>query len=259
MNRRSIRICLTIALVLLAPVLFVAREASAAAPKKLLIAVTQEPTTIDPSLAWVGPDYALAFNLGEYLIYRAPNGELKPGLAHFLESLARRKGDRLHPAKGRQVPQRDPLRQRCGLQLRAGERKKPSPQNRLKSMDRVEVIDDYRFKIHSSTPDVTFIPNRGAAMIVSKAYYDRVGEEKFVREARGDRVLTRFVRYVPGEYVDMERFEDYWGREAFGKGGARFFLSRRRRRRVAKLKAGEVDFIRTSPIRLCKTWRKARG
>ena len=69
MNNRVTRISVVVVLAMALAVLALcpARE-SAAAPRQLLIGVTQEPTTIDPSLAWVGPDYALAMNLGEFLI-----------------------------------------------------------------------------------------------------------------------------------------------------------------------------------------------
>ena len=49
---------------------------------KLLIAMGQEPNTMDPSACWAGSaDYQVSENYAEYLIDSEPSGELKPGLA----------------------------------------------------------------------------------------------------------------------------------------------------------------------------------
>ncbi len=52
-----------------------------AAKNQITIAVGQEPTSMDHSLASAGPDGVVLENWGEYLISRVPSGELKPGLA----------------------------------------------------------------------------------------------------------------------------------------------------------------------------------
>ena len=51
-----------------------------ASAKSLIIAIGQEPTSIDQSLVYLGADYIAVENWGEHLIDREPNGELKPGL-----------------------------------------------------------------------------------------------------------------------------------------------------------------------------------
>jgi peptide/nickel transport system substrate-binding protein len=107
------------------------------------------------------------------------------------------------------------------------------------------VIDDYRFKFYFKSADVTFIPNRTCTAIVSKSYYDRVGEDKFVKEPVGTGPY-KFARYVPGEYVDVERFEDYWGEKPPVR-EARFLFIAEDTTRVSKLKAGEVDLIGNCP------------
>ena len=54
----------------------------AASSRKLMIAIGQEPSSMDQSLVWVGAaDYQLSMNYGENLIDKAPSGDLKPGLA----------------------------------------------------------------------------------------------------------------------------------------------------------------------------------
>jgi peptide/nickel transport system substrate-binding protein len=226
--------------------LCVGPEVSAAPAKKLLIAVTQEPTTIDPSLAWVGPDFALSDNLAEYLIYRAPNGELKPGLATSWKMSPDGKTIEFALRKGVKFHSGDPLTVKdVEFSFERGKAKNQSTRTRLKTVERIEVIDDYRFKVHFSAPDVTFIPNRGSFIIVSKAYFDRVGEEKFTRNPVGTGPY-KFVKHAPGEYVDIERFEEYWSDKPTVK-EARFYFVPEDTTRVAKLKAGEVDFISNCP------------
>ena len=125
-------------------------------------------------------------------------------------------------------------------------------------MDRLEVIDDYRFKVYFKMPDVTFIPNRaGAVLISSKGYYDRVGEDQFVKKPVGTGPY-KFLRHVPGEYVDIERFEDYWGVKPSVQ-EARFHFVPESTTKVAMLKEGEVDIINTCPYPLVGDIEKSSG
>ena len=124
----------------------------------------------------------------------------------------------------------------------------------MSSVEKFEVIDDYRFKIHFKEPDVLFIPLQGNPMIVSKGYYDRVGEDKFVKQPVGTGPY-KLVNYVPGEYVDIERFEDYWGKKPSVK-EVRFYFVAEDSTRVAKLKAGEADLIASVPYTSVKDLEK---
>jgi peptide/nickel transport system substrate-binding protein len=243
MNARRIILLLTVVLMigfLLVP------YSNSAAEKKLTIAIGMEPTTVDQSSSYLGSaDYQVAQNYAEYLVYRTPSGDLKPGLASWKISpdgneieFALRKGIKFH--SGDFLTAKD-----VAFSFDRGRVKSSTTRTRLASMEKFEVIDDYHFKIHFKTPDVTFIPNLGGPMIVSKSYYDRVGEDKFVKQPIGTGPY-KLVRYVPGEYVDMERFEDYWGEKPSVK-EVRFLFVPEDTTRLAKLKAGEVDFIAACP------------
>jgi peptide/nickel transport system substrate-binding protein len=61
----------------------------------------------------------------------------------------------------------------------------------------------------------------------------------------------RVVRYVPGEYIDIERFEDYWDKKPQVK-SARFLFVSEDTTRVAKLLTGEVDLISAVPYPFMK-------
>jgi peptide/nickel transport system substrate-binding protein len=125
---------------------------------------------------------------------------------------------------------------------------------RLNLVEKFDLIDDYRFKLRFKTPDVTYIPNRGGPMIVSKSYFDRVGEERFVKQPVGTGPY-KFVHHVPGEYVDIERFEGYWGEKPSVK-ETRFYFVPEDTTRLAKLKAGEVDLVQNLPYPLIKDFER---
>jgi ABC-type transport system substrate-binding protein len=72
--------------VLIIGLLFAAYSNSAAlaasgGERKVVIAIPQEPTTLDPSLIVTGPDFVVVENWGEYLLATTQNGDLKPRLA----------------------------------------------------------------------------------------------------------------------------------------------------------------------------------
>jgi len=225
---------------------------SAAAPdKKIVIAIAMEPTTIEPTLMVGGGDRTALENWGEYLIYKAPNGDLKPGLASSWKMSPDGKEIDFTLRKGVTFHNGDPLTSKdVAFSFDRELKKNPQGPSRLKFIERLEVIDDYRLKLHFKTPDVTFIPNRAEVPIASKNYYDRVGEDKFVKAPVGTGPY-KVVRYEPGQYIDIERFDGYWGEKPSVK-SARFVFVSEDTTRVAKLKAGEVDFISAVPYPMVK-------
>jgi peptide/nickel transport system substrate-binding protein len=232
--------------------------AEGASPNKLVVAMGQEPSTIDPNLAGVGGDYAIVENYGEYLISRAPNGDLEPGLAaSWKESpdgrvveFMLRKGVKFH--NGDSLTAKD-----VEFSFERARAKNQTVKTRLRSVDRFEILDDFRFRIHFTAPDVTFISGRGSVMIVSKSYYDKIGEEKAVRNPVGTGPY-KFVNYVPGEFIDIERFDEYWGEKPSVK-EARFVFVAEDATRLAKLKAREVDMITTCPYPVVSDIEKTPG
>lgn len=232
----------------------------AAAPeKKLFIAIGMEPTTIDPSACWAGSgDYQVVENYAEYLIYKAPSGDLKPGLATSWKMSPNGKEIEFTLRRGVKFHSGDFLTSKdVEFSFERGRAKSSTVKSRLRSVERFEVIDDYRFKVQFKTPDVTFIPNRGGPMMVSKSYYDRVGEDRFSKYPVGT-APYKFVRYVSGEYVDIERFEGYWGEKPPVREARTYFVPEDTTR-VAKLKAGEVDLISTCPYTSVKDIEKSPG
>jgi peptide/nickel transport system substrate-binding protein len=229
----------------------------AAAGKKIVIAVGQEPSSLDNSLVYGTASLVTTDNWGEYPIIRMPDGDLKPGVASSWKMSPDGKEIDFTLRKGVKFHSGDPLTTKDILfSMDRGRAKNPTTKTRLDSIERVEVIDDYHYKLHFKSPDATFIPAKGFP-VVSKSYYDRVGEDKFSKEPAGTGPY-KVVRYVPGEYVDLERFEDYWGQKPPIK-EARFLFIAEEMTRVAKLKAGEVDFIQGCPYPAVKDIERTPG
>jgi peptide/nickel transport system substrate-binding protein len=258
MKGRRRLICIATLLVL-GIFLMAGRERAWPAPeKKLFVAVGQEPGTLDPSLMNTIADLVVGENYLEYLIYRAPHGDLQPGLATSWKSspdgnvveFVLRKGVKFH--SGDALTMKD-----IEFSFERSRLKNPIVKSRLRTMSRLEVVDEYRFRVHFKEPDVTFIPNQGAVAIVSKSYYDRVGEENFVRNPVGTGPY-KLVRYVSGEYMDLERFQEYWGEKPSIR-EARFLFVPEDTTRLSKLKAGEVDMIGSCPYPLVKDVEKTPG
>jgi peptide/nickel transport system substrate-binding protein len=121
----------------------------------------------------------------------------------------------------------------------------------LRPLEKIEVVDDYHVRFLWKNPDVTLIPNRLGVMMASKSYYDRVGEDKFVREPVGTGPY-KVVRYEIGQYMDLERFEDYWGKKPPVREARLYFVSEDTTR-MAKLQTGEVDLIQGVPFNMVNT------
>ncbi|EUB99294.1 ABC-type transporter, periplasmic subunit [Rhizobium sp. CF080] len=219
---------------------------NAAGDRSLNVAIGDEPTTIDQSIAWTGVDYTTAENYAEYLIQRSPAGELVPGLAErwTLSSdgktldLFLRRGVKFH--SGDDFTAQDVI-----FSFERGRAKSSTVKSRLSSVAKIGAVDTHQVRVEFSKPDVTFVPNRCAAMISSKSYFERVGEAEFGKKPSGTGPF-RFTEYKPGEYLDVERFDGYWGGPVQVE-KARFSFVAEETTRVAKMQAGEADLITSCP------------
>jgi peptide/nickel transport system substrate-binding protein len=231
---------------------------NAASGKQFVCAIGQEPTSIDQSLIYLGADYIAVMNWGERLIEKTPDGELVPGLATSWKFSPDGKTIDFTVRKGVKFHSGDPLTSKdVQFSFKRAMTVNKSMPIFMKKVDRVEIIDDYRFKVHFKEPDVTFIPQQGLASIVSKSYYDRVGEDEFTHHPVGTGAY-KVVKYVPGAYVDIEAFDDYWGGKPSIENARVLFITEDMTR-VAKLKAGEADMLGSIPYSLIKDLEKTPG
>ena len=112
--------------------------------------------------------------------------------------------------------------------------------------DHVEVVDDRTVRFVFTRPNVLFMYSAAPHLyLVSKAYYDRVGEQEFVAKPVGTGPY-KFVEWKTGEYMDLVRFDDYWGEKPAVVKGHMVFVPDPMTR-VQMLQAGEVNLVDTTP------------
>jgi peptide/nickel transport system substrate-binding protein len=112
--------------------------------------------------------------------------------------------------------------------------------------DHVEAVDNLTVKFVFTTPNVLFMYSGGPHLyLVSKAYFDKVGEQEFMAKPVGTGPY-QFVEWKTGEYMDLVRFDGYWGEKPPVKMGHMVFVNDPMTR-VQMLQAGEVDLVDTTP------------
>jgi peptide/nickel transport system substrate-binding protein len=104
----------------------------------------------------------------------------------------------------------------------------------------VEAVDKYTARFHMKSPDVTMLALR-LLVVVSKKYYDRVGEDEFVKKPMGTGPY-KVADYKPGQFLELVRNEDFWGPKPQVE-KARFVFAKEDTTRTAMLKTGEADMI----------------
>jgi len=123
------------------------------------------------------------------------------------------------------------------------------------AVDHAEVADEYTIKIYLKRPVAIFMNlfGRFTAAIVSptsvKKYGDKVG-----RHPTGTGPF-KFVKWVPGEYVELEVFKEYWGGRA-PLDGIIFRFVPDSNARINMVQTGEVDLALNIPVQDHERLRK---
>lgn len=115
------------------------------------------------------------------------------------------------------------------------------------AIDRFEVLDDRRFRLHFKFGDASYLSQNLTLYAVSKQYFDEVGEETFTNHPIGTGPW-KFVSRKIGEEVQLEAFDDYWNdeyRAQFSKFTIRVIPEAATR--ISALKTGEVHIIDSVP------------
>ena len=79
----------------------------------------------------------------------------------------------------------------------------------LRYVDRVDVLDRYRFEIVLNAPDAALIPGNLVLTAISAAHFAREGDEGVNLRPMGTGPY-RFISRKPREELVIERFDDYW-------------------------------------------------
>lgn len=130
------------------------------------------------------------------------------------------------------------------LELQAEE---PAMSGMMSTIETVEIIDDYTIRVHTKTPDPLLeISFAGSSYILPPAYYQEVGEDAFNAHPIGTGPF-KFVQRVSGQYVELERNEDYWGGTP-GIERIHFRGIQEDGARLAALQTGEVHIATNLPL-----------
>ncbi len=129
---------------------------------------------------------------------------------------------------------------------RNGEKNMPVAAQLTQNFDRMEVVDEYTVRFHFPEANVQFLPQTCAnMMIISKTYFDRVGEEAYLQMPVGTGPY-KIVDWKEGQYVNVA-YNEYWRGEKPQITEASFLSAPDGATRVAMLQAGEVDMITQTP------------
>ena len=85
--------------------------------------------------------------------------------------------------------------------------------SRVEAIEEVEVVDDHTIRLHTSAPVPTLLDDLVNVLIVSSEIGDAGPQDFDSGEATIGTGPYKFVSYTPGESVELEAFEDYWGGE----------------------------------------------
>jgi len=235
-------------------ILGITEAANSASPKKsslkITVALPAEPDTLDPTTTRFSVTSApIGNNIFERLVDLTTDGKFVPGIASWKVSpdgkiveFTLRKGVKFHSG--------DPLTTKdVEFSHNRALKNNPTHQRAMANLDRFEIVDDYQCRFVFKKPDVLFIPTRSLT-IVSNSYYNKVGEEQFVRNPVGTGPY-KFVEWKLGEYIDIAANDNYWGAKAQVR-QTRFKFVKEDSTRVAMLKSGEADIIMSTPYAMAK-------
>lgn len=209
--------------------------------QEVTIALGSEPTTLDPQLREDGGERAVNDNIYETLMARAPKGELVLGLAKEAPKLV--------------DPQTWEVKLRSGIKFHNGEpfnadsvvfsiKRIIDPKFNSEQISFFETIKDAN-KVNDLT--VRIITNGPDPILLSRLYWMKMvpsghtNDPKFAETPVGTGPC-KFVQWKRGQYITLERNEDYWGEKPpIKKVNYRFVEEPGTR--LAGLMAGEFDII----------------
>jgi len=219
--------------------------------KKVIIAMPTEPDTLDLNSSKMdGASAPVAENITERLIGITPDGKLIPCLATSWKVSPDGKEMVFTLRNGVKFSNGDPFTAKdVKFSHERGLKTSTTYQRATRLVETFTVVDDYTVKFVFKTPDAQFLPSR-ATPVESQAYHERVGEDRFLREPVGTGPY-KFVKWEPGQYIEVKANETYWGEKPVVQ-EARFVFVKEDTTRVSMLKTGEADMILECPFPLVK-------
>jgi len=223
------------------------QDGGASINEPFVVGIRQVGEVYDPSHVLPSEVSAVGFNVYDWLFDRNHKGQAAPGIAESWEMSpdARVLTVKLRPGVTFQNGSpltADDLVFSWARYIKGGFSTRIS-----RSLDKIEVVDPLTAKFYFGKPEIGFVPFGGFA-VMSKAYYEKVGEQAFKTNPIGTGPY-RIKALARGRYVDLERYDGYWGPKPELK-NARFAFVTEDTTRVAQLRAGEADMAMQVPFPL---------
>jgi len=233
-------------LTLAAAALMLAAGPLLAQDKTLTVAINADPDVLDMTQSTNPPQgLATLTNVFEGIWSFNPDGSKRPGLVEKWEASEDGKLITLHLRHGVKFQSGDELTSKDILWSHERMLKKTwFYPGFARFIDHMEAPDDYTVKVIFKQVDAQFIA-LPAMIVSSKAYAERVGEDELKKHPVGTGPY-KIAAYAPGQYLDLEAWDGYWGKKPSIK-KAHFVFAKDDNTRVAKLQAGEVDMIMATP------------
>jgi peptide/nickel transport system substrate-binding protein len=121
----------------------------------------------------------------------------------------------------------------------------PMLKNSMAGFQKFEAVDDYTVRFYFEKTNILVLINGGVFYVVSKTYFDRVGEDEFAKMPVGTGPY-KITGWEPGQYVDFEANEYYWGQKPPVQ-KVHMVAATDGSTRMAMLQTGEVDIIMDTP------------
>lgn len=213
------------------------------------IGIRTEPN-IDPHFLYLGSNVNFGYHMFGHLIARDPDSKPIPDLATSWTAidsttwkLKLRKGVKFHD--GSDFSAEDVV---ASFERIPNVPNNPAPYTTyIREIVSTEIVDPHTIVIKTSKPVPTFPVKMGGVAIIPK----RIAEEATTEDFNTGKAAVgtgpwKFVKYIPGDRVEFERNEEYWGEKpAYERATIRFISNDAAR--VAALLGGDVDIIDNVP------------
>jgi len=237
-------------------------SATAFARPLLTIGHSSEPSSMDPLFSRTGNNQAAAENIFERLVSSDENMQLRPGLAlswRVLEptlwEIRLRPGVQFHD--GTQFTADDVV---FSLDRAPKVPNSPAPfTGAVRTIASIQVVDPLTLRIRTKEPTPDLMEQIGLVYIVSRhAAQGKRSEDFNSGAATVGTGPYRFKRWQPGDSLELERNERYWGdRPDFDRVLIRYISNDAAR--ISALLSGSVDLIDGVPPTDTKNLKNKRG
>jgi len=217
--------------------------------RALIMAVAAEPSSMDPLFSRTQSNQQVE-NIFEHLIARDVNLQIQPGLAAAWRvvdpntwEFKLRPNVRFHD--GTPFTARDVV---YSVKRASNVPNSPAPfSGAVANIASIDVLDPLTLRIHTKTPAPGFLEQIGMLFIVSQHATEGHPSNQYVSPAVA--VGTgpyKLERWVPGDYLELTRNDDYWGpKPPFDTVTIRFVANDAAR--MSALLSGSVDLIDNVP------------